>query len=222
MPVTLQFSGGLELAIPDYADTLNVGRRVWPASLMLCQWLSLNHRRVEGQVVLELGSGTGICAAAAAKCGASSVWLQDLPGCGEDGMLGDQRQMMAANGVSEYRQLGLRWGERLPEGLPPFGLVISSDTFYDESQFEPLLATVHCLLRQSPRAEFVTAYHDRDMQYYIGDLLRLWGLAAQPISGIPVPPGDTLRRAQARLGSDWPECFASTVFLLRITAQPNQ
>lgn len=50
------------------------GEYVWPASLVMCEFLKRNPELVKGKRVLELGSGTGIVGLYAAKLGANNCW----------------------------------------------------------------------------------------------------------------------------------------------------
>lgn len=52
--------------------------KVWPASVILAQWLWNAPHSVAGKRVLELGAGMGLVGLAAGRCGAASVLLTDL------------------------------------------------------------------------------------------------------------------------------------------------
>lgn len=131
---TLAF-GDLKLKIPEPGDAGSpIGCRLWPSSLLLCQYL-YDHRSdlVGGKHIMDIGSGTGICGLMALTCGAARAWLQDLPG--EDRIARIQRELMKGNGFGEdrYGTFPMRWGEA-PEWLPPIDLIISSDTFYEPAR----------------------------------------------------------------------------------------
>jgi len=135
--VNLRFHS-VTLTLPDTisSSSLVIGRRIWPSSLLLCQHLDINSESlVQGKRVLDLGSGTGIAAAMAVKCGAESVVMQDLGG--EEGIREGQRKVMEVNGIGKgrYSQLGLMWGEApSDESFEPVDLIVSSDTFYESTR----------------------------------------------------------------------------------------
>ena len=56
---------------------LEHGRTLWDASLLLSRFLSLSDFAIRGQSVIELGSGTGLCAIVAHRLGAKEVVATD-------------------------------------------------------------------------------------------------------------------------------------------------
>lgn len=115
---------------------------LWPGGLALAHCLlqrTLGEALVEGKTVLELGTGLGVGAVAAALAGARSVLATDLEPCALDFV----RQSAADNGVS-HRVRALQWDHYQP---PPselggatvsFDVVLGGDVMYEDDAAERL------------------------------------------------------------------------------------
>jgi predicted nicotinamide N-methyase len=120
----------------------------WPGGLALARYIFANPQLAKGKKVLDLGTGSGLVAIAAAKAGASEVTAIDI----------DPRAIIAArlnakaNGVSlKIRCLDILDSEPLDSDL-----VTAGDLFYDQRLAKRALA---CLTR----------YHAKGINVLIGD-----------------------------------------------------
>lgn len=115
---------------------------LWPGGLALAHSLlqkTLGEALVDGKTVLELGTGLGVGAVAAALAGARSVFATDLEPCALDFV----RQSAADNGVSDS-VTALQWDHYQP--LPPelgcatvsFDVVLGGDVMYEDDAAERL------------------------------------------------------------------------------------
>uniref|UniRef100_A0A7S3BA56 Calmodulin-lysine N-methyltransferase n=1 Tax=Haptolina ericina TaxID=156174 RepID=A0A7S3BA56_9EUKA len=91
--------------------------------------------------VVELGSGTGLCGMACAALGAKRVLLTDLA----EALPLLQRNASASQWTSQLEVHTLKWGETLPSGCEPFGLVVACDCLYRPEDYPAFAATVAAL-----------------------------------------------------------------------------
>ena len=147
-------------------DDGGLGHSVWDASVGMSIWLSVNTGVVDGQRVLELGSGVGFAGMSAqASAGASSTVLSDfVPGRDyvpaqplddpdSDDSLPDAMQLvdkidhnLRANGLSESTDvIGLDWGSCLAESFEAaerFPVVMGTDLIYQTVDAAALCAAI--------------------------------------------------------------------------------
>ena len=127
--------GECEVLLPERdTGSLVIGHRIWPSCLILCQYLTTLD--LQGKAVLDLGSGTGLASLMALKCGAKHVYLQDIPGDEEIRRI--QGRLMEANGVEpgRYTTVPLMWGDPPTTTREGIDLIVSADTFYEETRTE--------------------------------------------------------------------------------------
>jgi predicted nicotinamide N-methyase len=103
----------------------------WAGGQALARYLLDNPAQVAGRRVLDIGSGSGLVAIAAARAGAASVTAADL----DPFSLAAIRLNAAANGVT----LAVT-GEDLIGGPASFDLILVGDLFYERPLAERLLA----------------------------------------------------------------------------------
>jgi predicted nicotinamide N-methyase len=111
--------------LPYWAD-------VWPSSIALGR--RLLEERGAGRRLLELGSGVGVVALAAARAG-FDVTVSDYY---EDALLFARANLARAGLAAESRHLDWR---ALPDDLPTYDLVVASDVLY-ERPYAELVADV--------------------------------------------------------------------------------
>lgn len=135
---------GTDILIYESFDSF--GAVMWPGALALCSFLENNREAVnlEGKLVLELGSGTGLVAIVASLLG-GAVTATDLPE-----VLGNLRANVMRNtrGRSRYiPQIGpLSWsfdiGRIYPAKLYRYDYVLAADVVYHHNFMDELLFTM--------------------------------------------------------------------------------
>mmetsp|Transcript_10031 Transcript_10031/g.11552 ORF Transcript_10031/g.11552 Transcript_10031/m.11552 type:complete len:245 (-) Transcript_10031:2622-3356(-) len=137
-----------------------VSRVVWPSSEELAQYFCSAPEKVKGLKVLELGSGTGLCALVVAKLGAASVLLTDY----SDEAIDVIRKSILRNELIDKCQVSkLSWGtiadnERiLTEFDGHFDVCIGTDVVYEPESVCPMFESAFALLK--PNGKFYLANH---------------------------------------------------------------
>lgn len=104
---------------------------LWPASLLLCQWLAENQGQVQGRSCLDVGCGLGLTAIVAAAHGGRVLGLDY-----EEEALGFARRNATLNGVRAHFAV-MDW--RAPAVRPgSMDLLLGGDIVYERRFFEPL------------------------------------------------------------------------------------
>jgi predicted nicotinamide N-methyase len=106
---------------------------VWPAALMLAEYLSQVRETVAGKTVLDLGCGGGIAGLAAVKAGAGRTIANDI----------DPVALWMAERNADANQVRLETvcGDRL--GTPPdpvWDVILAADMFYEKTMAARMLA----------------------------------------------------------------------------------
>jgi len=137
------------------------GRRLWPGSLILAQYLTHISEDIKGRTVLELGAGSGICSMLARRLGAAVVMVTD----GDDECIKLMGQNLSSNGFNDDPQIAarlLRWGDRPSKELfeeylnstnslslvesGKFDYVIAGDVLYKRALLGPFFSCAAELL----------------------------------------------------------------------------
>lgn len=195
---------GLDLPMLPLTSGDRICDKIWPSSLVLCQFIKDHPKLFVNKIILELGAGIGMVSAMALLHGAKHVILQDM----ED-LEGKQSELMELNGINRDRWSSIqsRWGaDKIDVDCD---VIVSSDTFYEPSCFAPLLETVKSLLK--PGMVFITAYHERDIEYDLEMSLKLRGLKLARL--YPVTDCDDVMTSL----EEWPVSLEETVFIMEIT-----
>lgn len=132
------------------------GEYVWPASLVMCDFLKRNTEIIKGKRVLELGAGTGMSGLYAAKLGASHVTLSDFIDYNIENIKINIRKNKL-NGKAEPRWF--KWGESMGE---KWDVIIGSDITYPTMDFNNLNKAIkmhinpggRCILAHNSRSGF--------------------------------------------------------------------
>jgi len=130
------------------------GEYVWPASLVMCEFLKRNPELVKGKRVLELGSGTGIVGLYAAKLGAEHVTLTDFI----DFNIENIKLNIKENGLEGMVEpRWFQWGTNLGEN---WDIVIGSDLTYPAMDLSALVKAIKTHLK--PDGRCILAHHQRE------------------------------------------------------------
>ncbi|HBR06546.1 MAG TPA: methyltransferase [Desulfovibrio sp.] len=105
---------------------------LWPAALLLADWVAREPGRVAGRTTLDLGCGLGLTALAAAAAGAKVLGLDyELPA------LRFARENAALNQIPGVLWVQMDWREPgLAQGA--FERILGADILYERRFFEPL------------------------------------------------------------------------------------
>ncbi|XP_066284198.1 protein N-lysine methyltransferase METTL21A-like [Branchiostoma lanceolatum] len=124
-------------------DGDEIGKRVWPSAVDLCQFLQNGCFPMQDKKVLELGAGIGLVGIVASLLGAD-VTLTDLPN-----IVGNMEENVRPNTKEGCKYppkvRPLVWGRNLFKVNGPsihYDYVIGADVFYIEETFHDLLATL--------------------------------------------------------------------------------
>ena len=117
--------------------------------------------------------------------------------------------------VNAVRLMSLTWGDLSADvrSLPPLDFVLASDCFYEESDFEDIIATICYLLEEKGRENSccLTSYQVRDSEWNIRCLMHRFGL-----EGHEVPLHHFEAASHQLLGSKLPGSHTIALFRLKI------
>ncbi|GAB7024659.1 class I SAM-dependent methyltransferase [Salidesulfovibrio brasiliensis] len=118
----------------DEDERLPYWAEVWPASLLLGEWLVRNRDMVAGKRCLDVGCGLGLTAMIAADLGARVLAFDYVPEA-----LAYARHNAELNGVPQPLWTVMDWRfPALPQGA--FEFIWAGDVLYEKRFFEPLTA----------------------------------------------------------------------------------
>ena len=131
-------------------DAVNgdTGSAVWDAAIVLARFFESNPSIVENKVVLELGSGLGLCGMSALLCGAKHVFLSDL-----EYILASTSGNVEANGLtSRGTVLALDWSvpDQCEVDWSSVAVIIASDVIWIDPLVQLLSNTLKYALSMNP------------------------------------------------------------------------
>lgn len=97
----------------------------WAGGLAVARYLADHPDEVAGRTVLDLGSGSGLCAIVALRSGATSVVAADIDPLAEAAVALNAR----ANGV----RIGFSRGDPLEQATPDVDVILAGDVCYEET-----------------------------------------------------------------------------------------
>jgi len=128
------------------------GRRLWPGSSILGQYLVEMEAQFEGKNVLELGAGTGVCGMLSRRLGAAFVAVTD----GDSECISLINQNFQNNGFRDDQYIHsffLKWGDTVStaafsEACPieSFDLIVAGDVLYKKELLDMFFPTARSLL----------------------------------------------------------------------------
>lgn len=168
----------------------SVGMQVWDAGI----WLSLAMSRLSlhGKRVLELGSGTGICAGSFKRCGVQHAWVTDRND--DEDILDNLNTNVLANCAGDcvsVRPLDVADGHdvRLHADRWMIDVIVAADMTYDDSLASDVITAVKCAVRGTRRVAWLVATRRNDDSFR--RLSQLFGqarLRAQSVTSELRPP----------------------------------
>jgi len=133
----------------------------WAGGLALARFLVERPETVAGKHVLDLGSGSGLCAIVALRAGARSVLAVDIDPIAE--------AAIAVNGRANGVRLGFSGRDILGDPPPACDVILAGDVCYEETMATRMLAW----LRLADRGGTVVLLGDPGRRYLSADLVRL-------------------------------------------------
>jgi len=115
----------------------------WAGGLAISQYLMKNPGEVEGRTVLDVASGSGLCAIVALRCGAESAHAFDIDPLAEAAVALNAR----ANGV----RVAFGRGDVLESPPPPCDVILAGDVCYQETMSSRMLAWLRQAAEQGTR-----------------------------------------------------------------------
>lgn len=104
----------------------------WPGGLAIARYLVDKPDAVEGRRVLDLGSGSGLCAIVALRCGAESVRAVDVDPFAE--------AAIAVNGQANRVRIGIVGHDILGDPPPDCEVILAGDVCYEETMADRAMA----------------------------------------------------------------------------------
>jgi len=181
------------------------GLKIWPGADALCRYLYSNQTACNGQRVLELGAGTGLCGLFARKLGAASVHMTDIS---ELALRCLQRNIQANCSSEELRSgevksFHLLWGQPCAHPRHPnqqqYDLILGSEVAYAEDCVGPLFVTVNELLSQDLDSKFVISHCARfdAVERAIEASLRLHNMhISETLTSVPRPASEWINTTE--------------------------
>ncbi|MGZ6273849.1 MAG: class I SAM-dependent methyltransferase [Candidatus Limnocylindrales bacterium] len=139
--MTVMRLAGTELDQPD--PPLPFWAFAWAGGLAVCRYLVDHPEEVAGRRVLDIASGSGLCAIVALQSGAASVQAADIDPFAEAAVALNAR----ANGV----RIGFRRQDLLEFPPPPYDVVLAGDVSYEETMASRMFDWLRLAARSGTR-----------------------------------------------------------------------
>mmetsp|Transcript_42060 Transcript_42060/g.69292 ORF Transcript_42060/g.69292 Transcript_42060/m.69292 type:complete len:273 (+) Transcript_42060:48-866(+) len=170
---------GITITVRESYHDMN---HVWPASILLAEYLYSNPNVVTAQTVLELGSGCGLPSFLCCKLGAQRVYATDatkFPHIQQQ--LQECAELNGEDVVQRFVSMDLTWGRFTKETikLRP-SMIIAADIFFDENDFEDILANINFYFSKGCRS-FYTVLQKRGTTKRIAGMLLKWKMKCEEI-----------------------------------------
>ncbi|EFA76918.1 putative methyltransferase [Heterostelium album PN500] len=133
-------------------STTNAGY-VWPSTFFIIDYILKHSELFKDKRIIELGSGTGILSLFLKKKG-FNVTSSDID---EKDVTENNQYNQNLNNVN-YDHIPHTWGEKFPEDLNNFDIVIASDIILYVAYFEKLMITLRQLMDNKPGAFMLMSY----------------------------------------------------------------
>ncbi|KAL6894382.1 hypothetical protein ACP4OV_008480 [Aristida adscensionis] len=135
----------MKLSIREFSSHELNANLLWPGTFSFATWLVKNRSILDGQRIIELGSGTGALAIFLRKSFGVDITTSDY----DDKEIEDNiAHNCGANNLDVLPHIRHTWGDPFPVSKPDWDIVIASDILLYVKQYENLVKTVSFLLRE--------------------------------------------------------------------------
>lgn len=135
----------------------------WAGGRALVRWINAHPEAIKGKRILDFGCGSAMVAIAAAKAGASEIWVADL----------DHNALLAAKLNAQLNQVAIQTVDN--DCWPEVDVLLASDVLYDISSSQDLRQ----LMLQVPE------WYLAESQYVKPDFVQLQSLQHYQCSTLP-------------------------------------
>ncbi|OEL15278.1 hypothetical protein BAE44_0023702 [Dichanthelium oligosanthes] len=135
---------GVKLSVREFSSHELNANLLWPGTFSFATWLVKNLSILDGQRVLELGSGTGALAIFLRKSFGVDIMTSDY----DDKEIEENiAYNCRANSLDVLPHIRHTWGDPFPVSRPDWDIVIASDILLYVKQYDNLVKTVSFLLK---------------------------------------------------------------------------
>jgi predicted nicotinamide N-methyase len=153
--------------------------QVWPSGRALALYIIRHPEIFKRKIVLDLGTGIGICGIAALQTNCSLVYLCDLA------------FVLDRINLSDSRLVWVPWNwfvcgdDEVPQYVrdAPPDVIVASDIFYNELDVDDVLASIYTFLKLKKGAFALVSVHRRSGDFSLELWLKKWNLSAEWVSG---------------------------------------
>ncbi|KAK3148878.1 hypothetical protein QOZ80_3AG0209880 [Eleusine coracana subsp. coracana] len=136
---------GMKLCVREFSCHELNANLLWPGTFSFATWLVKNQSILEGQRILELGSGTGALAIFLRKAFGVDITTSDY----DDKEIEENiAYNCRANKLDVLPHIRHTWGDPFPISRPDWDIVIASDILLYVKQYENLVKTLSFLLKE--------------------------------------------------------------------------
>ena len=140
----------------------------WPAAFVFKDYILNNLSLFKDKSILEIGAGTGLLSFTLASLNIN-VTASDV----NKESLENLKQNAELNNLN-LKIMEINWKNSILNDQ--YDIIIGSDVFYDDQDFEFIIEFIHKNLKDS--GKFITAYQERNMTFSISYLLQKFNLKA--------------------------------------------
>uniref|UniRef100_A0ACD5WD96 Uncharacterized protein n=1 Tax=Avena sativa TaxID=4498 RepID=A0ACD5WD96_AVESA len=137
---------GVDLSIREFSCHQLNANLLWPGTFFFTDWLVKNPSILEGQRILELGSGTGALAIFLRKTFGVDITTSDYD---DKDIEENIAHNCRANNLDVLPHIRHTWGDPFPILRPDMNIVIASDILLYVKQYPNLITTLSFLLKDS-------------------------------------------------------------------------
>jgi predicted nicotinamide N-methyase len=159
----------------------------WTGGLGLARYLGEHPEEVTGRAVLDVASGSGLCAIVAARAGARAVRAADIDPLAEAAVSLNAR----ANGV----RVGFRLGDVLDGPPPRYDVILAGDVCYEQTMGTRMIAWLRAaaargvrVLLGDPGRTYLPPGLERVASYRVQTTRELENEALKETSVFAIPP----------------------------------